>query len=303
MAASLALLCLGLSTARAQEPTIPPLPPGDPPITLPAPPSEDFFRNAQKPPTKDTLPPPKEAPAKEPAPKEPAKEPSAKEPSAKNPLQTPPGKDVPEIKVDKEQQKPKEADKDAPTLVFPRKERIGPGNINPLMPGRKGDEDIDFVVRTELPGLDRLIRRESEAKVIERIRQESDRPGAAKVYFPEETVVSRETYQGRNFPPLTSVVEPSYVYHGRLLFEQLNLDRHGWDMGVLHPVATVGAYYYDLAMMPYHICSRPFDKYEVSTGKCLPGDQVPFMLYPEPFSVTGLAGMAGSYATGWWLFR
>jgi hypothetical protein len=34
----------------------------------------------------------------------------------------------------------------------------------------------------------------------------------------------------------------------------------------------------------------------------LPGDPVPLLLYPEGFSITGLAGMAGTYMAGPFIF-
>ena len=40
--------------------------------------------------------------------------------------------------------------------------------------------------------------------------------------------------------------------------------------------------------------TRPLEKYEVSAGKCLPGDPASFYLYPEEFSVTGLVGQAAA---------
>ncbi len=83
-----------------------------------------------------------------------------------------------------------------------------------------------------------------------------------------------------------------------LLFEQPNFERGGWDLGILTPVANLGAYYYDLALLPYHALDEALStKIDCSAGKCLPGDPTPFYLYPEEFSVTGLVGEA-SVVTG-----
>ena len=78
------------------------------------------------------------------------------------------------------------------------------------------------------------------------------------------------------------------------LFRQPNLERHGWDLGVLSPFVSAGGFVYDLALLPYHKWSRPFQCSDSSAGKCLPGDPTPFYLYPEEFSVTGLVGQTAT---------
>jgi hypothetical protein len=168
----------------------------------------------------------------------------------------------------------------------------------PARPVVRTEETYDFSVSTELPGPERIFRRQSENDFFQRIREETRlRPGTARVVFPESPPLSTEAFQRRNFPHLVRGVEPGYVCHGRLLFEQPNFERGGWDLGVLTPVANLGAYYYDLALLPYHLWTRPFEQTDCSAGKCLPGDPTPFYLYPEEFSVTGLVGEA-SVVTG-----
>jgi hypothetical protein len=165
-------------------------------------------------------------------------------------------------------------------------------------PTVRTEETYDFSVSTELPGPERVTRRQSENDFFQRIREETRlRPGTARVVFPESPPLTTEAFQRRRFPHLVRGVEPGYVCHGRLLFEQPNFERAGWDLGVLTPVANLGAYYYDLALLPYHAWTRPFEQIDCSAGKCLPGDPTPFYLYPEEFSVTGLVGEA-SVVTG-----
>jgi len=164
--------------------------------------------------------------------------------------------------------------------------------------GKVSDEEIDFVVNIELPGPERLFERYSERQVFERIRMDArQRPGAPAVHFPEERPVTREPYAGRRWPQTVSTVEPSYVCHGRLLFEQRNFERYGWDLGVLDPLVTAGAFYYDLALLPYHYWTDPCQRWDCSAGKCLPGDPVPLRFYREKFSLTGLAAQ-GFVTTG-----
>lgn len=167
----------------------------------------------------------------------------------------------------------------------------------------RSDEPFDFSVVTELPGPERFFRRESEGQFFERIRQEGKGPaGSNRIIFPEEVPLTRETYQPRCYPHLTRHVEPTYVCHGRLLFEQPNFERAGWDLGILTPGVNVAKYYYDLALLPYHLWSRPLEQTDCSAGKTLPGDRTPLYLYCEKFSVTGLVGEAAVVTGLFFLF-
>jgi hypothetical protein len=163
----------------------------------------------------------------------------------------------------------------------------------PAKAKERADDSYDFSVATELPGPDRVFRRQSESEFLERIRQESRvKPGQGRIIFPEEQPLTTETYERRHFPHIVKGVEPAYVCHGRLFFEQPNFERQGWDLGYLTPLVNLGVYYYDLALLPYHCATCPFQRTDCSAGKCLPGDPTPFYLYPEKLSVTGLVGQA-----------
>jgi len=152
---------------------------------------------------------------------------------------------------------------------------------------------FNFSVVTELPGPERFFRRQSESDWQQRIRDESrTESGTGRIFFPDSPPLTNEPFQKRQFPSLVAGVEPAYVCHGRLLFEQPNFERQGWDLGFLTPFVNVGVYYYDLALLPYHAWTRPFDCTDCSAGKCLPGDTTPLYLYPEKFSVSGLVAEA-----------
>src|SRR5262249_43259910 len=78
----------------------------------------------------------------------------------------------------------------------------------------------------------RLFRLESEQAWRQRIRQETlDRPYPDKVVFPDEPILTREAYAGRHWPKLHMVVEPYFVGYNPLYFQQLNMERYGWDLG------------------------------------------------------------------------
>lgn len=158
---------------------------------------------------------------------------------------------------------------------------------------RKDIDEIDAPSYGDMPGPDRLFRRESEDDWKDRVRQEERRRlGADKVEFPQEPPMPKETWTPRYYPPATAVAEPCYVPHCRIIFEQPNFERLGYDFGFFHPAVTTGVFCFDLLTMPYQYCKRPFQQYDTSAGKPLPGDDAPMLLYPVEPSLTGLFGEA-----------
>jgi hypothetical protein len=181
-------------------------------------------------------------------------------------------------------------------------------------PGGKKDwsGSGETYVNTELPGPQRLFARDSETQFFERIKQDHKRENRV-AEFPKEPIISKEWAEQLPSPrrdPLTKkpyeipvkYVEPGYVCHGRLFFEQPNFERTGWNFGVLQPALCMGSFYYDLALLPYHAFSDLQGRYECSAGKCLPGDPAPLVLRRERFSVTGLVGQSGAVLGGFFLF-
>jgi hypothetical protein len=169
-------------------------------------------------------------------------------------------------------------------------------------PKTTSEAEVEFSVYTDLPGQDRLFRRESENQVFERIRQEGTRPGGPRVIFPERVFVSREPYQPRQFPEIVSEVEHGEVAHRRLFFEQKNFDRYLWEVGYLQPAISGSRFLYDIIVMPYHCGTEPLRRWDASAGKCLPGDPTPLLCYGERFSVTGLTFQAAAVAGGILIF-
>jgi hypothetical protein len=164
--------------------------------------------------------------------------------------------------------------------------------------GRPRDEAAEYRYQLEPPGPEKLFRLMSEPRLQEQIRQENRRPsGVERVVFPEEPVVSTERYLGRHWPATQEVAEPSYVCYGRLHFEEKNAERYGWDVGVLQPLLSTAIFYKDIMLLPYHLGTEPCRHYECSAGYCLPGDPVPYLIYPPNINLTGLAA-EGAVATG-----
>lgn len=180
-----------------------------------------------------------------------------------------------------------------------QKEQITPTPTppSPYLTTSPSDETRGLI-QLEPPGFDRVFGRlESEANFNERIRQASrDRDLKDRAVFPVEPVISKEVVKmvHRTYPPSGVWVEPVYVAHGNLYFEQKNFERFGWDLGLLSPVVSAGKFYSDFVLLPYHMVSEIGRGADSSAGKCLPGDPVPFMLYPPGASLTG--GMAEAAA-------
>jgi hypothetical protein len=151
------------------------------------------------------------------------------------------------------------------------------------MPGGAPTDEVQgYQIQLEPPGLERLqMSLQSEESLKERIRQENrQRVPMERVIFPEEPILSREVYYGRGpiWPERQEVAIPYFVCYKRLYFEEKNSERYGWDLGLLQPLISAGAFYADVVTLPYHMATDPCRCYECSAGYCLPGDPVPCLL-------------------------
>jgi hypothetical protein len=118
----------------------------------------------------------------------------------------------------------------------------------------------------------------------------------ANFIFPTETALPRVPYAGRHWPQQGCFTEPYYLCHHRLLFQQVNFERYGWDLGIATPAVCAAAFFKDVALLPYHFFMDPCRRYETNYGYCLPGDPVPLMLYPPELSGTGSLAEIGTIA-------
>jgi hypothetical protein len=185
----------------------------------------------------------------------------------------------------------------SPSVYTETTQPIEPAKTAQPSPRRRTtvDERAASTARTELPGPNRLFQRESEEEFFERIAQEMKaQSGSVRAIFPESSVVTKASYQPRAFPEMVELVEPAYVCHRRLYFEQPNFERTGYNFGILQPAVNLGTFYYDVAMLPYHFWTDLRDRSECNVGKCLPGDPAPFLIPRERLSVTGAVGQAGT---------
>ncbi len=171
---------------------------------------------------------------------------------------------------------------------------------NTVRPPRNQSHEADpfeYDIQLDPPESERLFGTvQSEESLDQRLYQQARQQGD-RVAFPNEKPVTTIPYKEREYPPLTSYIEPNYVCYHRLYFEGRNAERYGWDLGFVQPFVSAALFYKDLALFPYNAFSRPFDRVESSAaGLCLPGDPVPYLLYPPGLSLTGALGEAGAVA-------
>ncbi len=185
-------------------------------------------------------------------------------------------------------------------LPTPRKSRLR----TDLYPGKKNTPRAGILTRRDFPGAEELFRLESERTFKRRLEQEArDNNDLKPLQYPEDPVVSTEAYKPRQFPPRKKLVEPSYVCYGRPYFEQLNFDRYGWDVGAATPVLQFGKFCWDVFFLPYHAGTQPFRHYECNAGYGLPGDPVPFYIYPPRLSVSGTLAQGIAWGSGYAIFQ
>jgi hypothetical protein len=99
-----------------------------------------------------------------------------------------------------------------------------------------------------------------------------------------------------SYPPTKAILEPEYVVHRRLYFEDRNSERAMWDAGPFQMLISTSYFYWDAVMLPHNIASGGFrERYDTSAGKCLPGDPTPYLLYPPGFTRFGLLVEGGFY--------
>jgi hypothetical protein len=154
------------------------------------------------------------------------------------------------------------------------------------------DDITQYGIQLEPPGPQRIFRLEPESSLHIRMQQEAkQRPSQERLEFPEEPVVTGGDVH-RHFEPMQLLAEPNYVCYNRLYFEDLNTERYGWDLGPIQPFVSAAKFYADLLALPYHFWTDPCRCYECSAGYCLPGDPVPYLIYPPEFSLTGLTAEA-----------
>ena len=163
----------------------------------------------------------------------------------------------------------------------------------------------------ELPATrEQIFQLEGDAELIRRIRNELNReqyerddqkgpykPDPEAFSPPEETSSGSDlTYVSKtvNYPPRVQYIEPAFVSHRPLYFEEKNSERYGWELGIAQPAISALYFYKDVLFFPAHLASNVRERYDTDRGKCLPGSSVPYYLYPPEISLLGLSAEASA---------
>jgi hypothetical protein len=155
------------------------------------------------------------------------------------------------------------------TLLPPSATNVTPPKINEI--GVNNEESLRASISAE-------VRKYKESPIFRHFP--GDDP---KAYEP----LTKAPYSPRAYQPGVEQVEPMYVCYDRLYFENKNSDRYGWDLGFIQPFVSAAKFYTDFVFLPYNYGTRPCQRYEADAGYCLPGDPVPYLIYPVELSVTG----------------
>ena len=141
----------------------------------------------------------------------------------------------------------------------------------------------------EPPSSEALFGHLDSERILElRMRQQAmQRTPPDTVQFPRNPPLSTKEFEGRSFAQQVAFAEPYQVFYHRLYFEELNSERYGWSLGFIQPLVSTLAFYKDAIFLPHNFMSYPCRRYENSAGYCLPGDPVPYILYPPEITITG----------------
>lgn len=160
-------------------------------------------------------------------------------------------------------------------------------------------DPYEAYIRLEPPGRERLFgNRDTERELEERMRQErrDSGPQGDPIQFPEKPKLTDETYQARKFNPMVELVEPNGFAYCRLYFEEKNSERYGWDLGPIQPVVSSLVFFKDVVCLPHNIVTHPHRRFETNAGQCMPGDPVPYIIYPPELTGSGLLAEVGAVA-------
>jgi hypothetical protein len=129
--------------------------------------------------------------------------------------------------------------------------------------GDRAAEQFLSTLRLAPPSPDELFRLESEKALRQRLQKEAQaNPDLPRPVFPPDRPQEPDVINPRTWPWYTRFVEPNYLCHGRLYFQQVQAERYGRDFGVMVPVLSTGIFYFDTAALPVRLLGWPCAPYE-----------------------------------------
>lgn len=169
-----------------------------------------------------------------------------------------------------------------------------PAEVTPAQQPGTGSAIRDVNIKLDLPKREDVFRFQSNVELGTRIKRELQAQYNIPVDLPTIPVISDKPLPARANSPMQVLIEPSYVMHRRLFFEQKNSERAGWDFGPAQPILSTLHFYKDVVLLPSKMASNLLEPYETSAGKCLPGSPTPLLWYPP--EITTFGGVVGAAA-------
>jgi hypothetical protein len=141
------------------------------------------------------------------------------------------------------------------------------------------DDEKENASAPVLFGKPTVFQLESEQRWRTRVQAEARQAKKESFTFPADPQLPQSPRQ----LPFGSVkivrVEPAQVSYQRLIFEEKNSERYGWDLGAVHPLLLTADFYGRVLAAPALRLVDPCRGSESNAGYCLPGDPVPYYLY------------------------
>ncbi|MFO0935475.1 MAG: hypothetical protein U0798_03040 [Gemmataceae bacterium] len=120
--------------------------------------------------------------------------------------------------------------------------------VQPNINAAKLNQPAESLDKLVPPKREDVFRFDSDKVLEERIRREAPITAEKRpqdVYFPPVSKPEYAKTLARSMPSMQVTIEPAYVTHRRLFFEQKNTERAGWDYGTAQPIISAFHFYAD----------------------------------------------------------
>ncbi len=122
-------------------------------------------------------------------------------------------------------------------------------------------------------------------------------------FLPKECPLGNDTYQQRNFPPITYTWTASGLCHKPLYFEDVQLERYGHMAGPwLQPFASAAHFFFTVPILPYKMGLETPNECMYTLGYYRAGNCAPYLFDPIPISARGALFEAGAWVGGVFAF-
>ena len=120
--------------------------------------------------------------------------------------------------------------------------------------------------------------------------------------FPKQCRIGLDTYDLRNWEPITFTWKASALTQKPLYFEDVQLERYGHTMGPWLQPARSGAHFFlNIAVLPYRMGIHPWNECQYSLGYYRPGSLAPRQLPAFPLNAKASLWQAGAMIGGVYL--